>query len=200
MPGNTQYVPQINEALAQQGTRMDKAAAEEKKRKAAAIENRKRPSSAPNEQPSDPKRAKLEPEPQPTTSFLATFDFTSLPAPLIADLIVANLEAFTEPALIALVQAYRQKNALGSSTPPIAPIPVAAKSAALATTPGHTPSPTIPTGPRRAAHNIVEKPATPVSQPVISTPFVKEEPVDPLQMDIDEEEMEYEPSKLNEEV
>ncbi|KIK09035.1 hypothetical protein K443DRAFT_672073 [Laccaria amethystina LaAM-08-1] len=200
MSGNTQYVPQINEALAQQGTRMDKAAAEEKKRKAAAIENRKRPSSAPNEQPSDPKRAKLEPEPQPTTSFLATFDFTSLPAPLIADLIVANLEAFTEPALIALVQAYRQKNALGSSTPPIAPIPVAAKSAALATTPGHTPSPTIPTGPRRAAHNIVEKPATPVSQPVISTPFVKEEPVDPLQMDIDEEEMEYEPSKLNEEL
>lgn len=197
IPGNTQYVPQINQALAQQGTRMDKAAAEEKKRKAAAIENRKRPSSAPNEQPTDPKRAKLEPEPQPAPSLLAKTDFTKFPAPLIVDLIVANLEAFTEPALIALVQAYRQNNTLGSSTTPVAPIPVAIQSAALAPTPGHTPSPTIPTGPRRAAHNVVEKPATPVSQQVISA---KEEPVDPLQMDIDEEEMEYEPSKLNEEL
>jgi symplekin len=31
-------------------------------------------------------------------------------------------------------------------------------------------------------------------------PVVKDEPVDPLQMDIDQDELEYEPDKLNEEV
>ena len=31
-------------------------------------------------------------------------------------------------------------------------------------------------------------------------PAIKDEPVDPLQMDIDEDELEYEPDRLNEEV
>lgn len=64
-------------------------------------------------------------------------------------------------------------------TPPIAP----------------TPAPSIPTGPRAASERQTSKSTTP---PV--APPVKEEPVDPLQMVADEEELEYEPDRLNLEV
>ncbi|KAG6857467.1 hypothetical protein H0H87_003534 [Tephrocybe sp. NHM501043] len=205
MPINAAYVGQINEALAQQGLRMDKAAAAEKQRKAAIAtggDSRKRPSSTPTES-ADPKRPKLESEaktsaPTPATTFanlgfLASFDFTSLPASLITELIVANLEVFSEPTLISLVQAYRDKH---TGTP--------------------TPTPIIPTGPRAAqirAEAGAGRPHTPqdyegqsvlpgsaTSTPPPSVAKVKDEPVDPLQMDIDQDELEYEPDRLNEEL
>ncbi|KAF9482650.1 hypothetical protein BDN70DRAFT_874838 [Pholiota conissans] len=194
LPSSTQYLGQINEALGMQGIRMDKAAAEEKKRKA---ENRKRPASAANE-PIDNKRIKLEnvehtPTPAPNNAaFLSAFDFTSLPATLITNLIVANLEAFTEPQLIAMVNTYRQSRGLTSATKPApAPAPAAPTIAA--------PTPSIPTGPRRQIHS-VEDGITPTPPIPTETPPMKVEPVDPLQMDIDEEELEYEPEKLNEEL
>lgn len=170
---------------------MDKASVDEKKRKAAALESRKRPASSSNE-PTDNKRIKLEtevapqPTPNPSAAFLSAFDFTSLPAALITNLIVANLEAFTEPQLIALVSTYRQSHGLNSIQPTTAP--------SVATPPTTTPS--IPTGPRNRVYS-VEKSLTPTPQLL---PVIKDEPVDPLQMDIDEEELEYEPEKLNEEV
>ncbi|KAJ6493673.1 Symplekin tight junction protein C terminal-domain-containing protein [Mycena vitilis] len=193
VPGNAQYVPQIQDILARQGIRMDEASAEEKKRKAllasGGSESRKRPASASAERPSDPKRAKLEPETSTTSAaFLASFDFTSLPAPLITDLIVANIEAFSETALISLVQAYRQSR--GISTP----------------APAQTTPPAIPTGPKATRSAPSAPPArisTPEVQAPASTPpvpVVKDEPVDPLQMDIDQDELEYEPDKLNEEL
>ncbi|KAJ7890667.1 Symplekin tight junction protein C terminal-domain-containing protein [Mycena olivaceomarginata] len=163
VPGNAHYAPQIQEFMARQAIRMDEAAAEEKKRKAllasGIADSRKRPSQTAS---------------ATSASFLATFDFTSLPAPLITDLIVANIEAFPENALIALVEAYRQSRGL----PAPAPAPIQA------------PTPAIPTAPR-AARAIPTVPAAPV---------VKDEPVDPLQMDIDQDELEYEPDKLNEEL
>ncbi|KAJ7634117.1 Symplekin tight junction protein C terminal-domain-containing protein [Mycena polygramma] len=195
VPGNAQYVPQIQDILARQGIRMDEASAEEKKRKAllasGGSESRKRPASASAERPSDPKRAKLEPEASTTSAaFLATFDFTSLPAPLITDLIVANIEAFSETALISLVQAYRQSR--GISTP--------------ASAPAQTTPPAIPTGPK-ATRSGPSAPSARISTPEIQAPastppvpVVKDEPVDPLQMDIDQDELEYEPDKLNEEL
>ncbi|GLB41805.1 putative symplekin tight junction protein C terminal [Lyophyllum shimeji] len=208
VPANAQYVPLINEALTRQAVRMDAAAIEEKKRKTAAIESRKRPLSVPTE-PVDAKRPKLESEttttPVPSApvtatsanlSFLASFDFTSLPATLITELIVANLEAFTESTLLGLVQAFRESRGLGTA-------------AAIA-----APAPTIPTGPRRATQLQAEKDAerslTPQARqtkpiptgPAVPTPpppiVVKDEPVDPLQMDIDQDELEYEPDRLNE--
>ncbi|KAJ7077855.1 Symplekin tight junction protein C terminal-domain-containing protein [Mycena belliarum] len=184
-PGNAHYVPQIQEILAQQGIRMDKASADEKKRKAllasGGSDARKRPAPTSAERPSEPKRAKLEPEP-PTSSasFLATFDFTSLPAPLITDLIVANIEAFSENALIALVQAYRQSRSISDP-------------AAQGTT---KPVPTKPTATTPSTQ--VATPEVSASAPPVAK--VKEEPVDPLQMDIDQDELEYEPDKLNEEL
>ncbi|KAJ6518677.1 Symplekin tight junction protein C terminal-domain-containing protein [Mycena sanguinolenta] len=193
VPGNAHYAPQIQEFMARQAVRMDEAAAEEKKRKmllASGIDSRKRPAPASTDGPSDPKRPKLEPDASTTSaSFLATFDFTSLPAPLITDLIVANIEAFPENVLIALVEAYRQSR--GLPAPAAAPVQAAA--------------PAIPTAPR-AARAIPTAPAaarasTPEAQPpVTDAPVVKDEPVDPLQMDIDQDELEYEPDKLNEEL
>lgn len=166
---------------------MEKAAADEKARKYALLESsRKRlqPPSTPSEEPSDPKRLKLEHENDvtATTPFLATVDFTQLPVSLITDLVVANLQAFTEPALLALIQAYKQSQAasapvttvVGPSTEIKAPTPIAPPMKLPEI--GHEPTPEVEVAP------------------------VKEEPVDPLKMDIDEVDLEYEPDRLNKEV
>ncbi|KAJ3710952.1 Symplekin tight junction protein C terminal-domain-containing protein [Lentinula raphanica] len=196
LPGASQFVPQINEALAAQTSRMELALSEEKKRKAATVagitDTKKRPTSEADR--TDVKRVKLEsapteqqpPQPSdPSLSLLASFDFSTLPATLITDLIVANLEAFTEPALLALVQAYRQR--IGSSTSTsTAAAPVASTSAAV---PGTSQAaPALPSSSKALVEDIA-RPPTPAP--------VKEEPVDPLQMDIDQDELEYEPDKLN---
>ena len=170
---------------------MEKAVSDEKKRKSTAPntipDSRKRPSPAQNEQPIDAKRPKLDQEvPGPTAPFLASFDFTTLPAALISELIVANLEAFSEPALISLVQSFRQSRGLGTATP-LAPSPTPVPSTAAP-----------PTAPKK----LLEKQRRDTEgTPVPGTPPpVKDEPVDPLQMDIDQDELEFEPDKLNAEV
>jgi symplekin len=196
-PNNGPYATQINEALTQQSIRMEKAATDEKARKASAStaigDNRKRPISAPAPgEPPETKRPKLESNAAASTSaaFLATFDFTTLPANLITELIVANLEAFTEPALITLVQTFRESRGLAAPS-------VAA--------PGPTAPKAIPPHIEKDLRN-GERPLTPQGRQVtpvaLSTPpsKVKDEPVDPLQMDIDQDELEYEPDKLNQEV
>jgi symplekin len=202
LPASSQYIGQINEALGQQGVRMDKAAAEERKRKAGLVETRKRPSSNPSE-PSDNKRIKLENETtqNSSASFLAAFDFTSLPASLITSLIVANLEAFAEPRLISLVDTYRQNWRLGAAQPTMTtgsiamPVP---KPAAASPPIQNMSTSSIPTGPRKNAY-IMDSTLTPPPQ-AMADAAIKDEPVDPLQMDIDEDEFEFEPEKLNEEV
>lgn len=194
IPSNSPYSAQINEALTIQGQRMDEAAREEKRRKAALIDSRKRSASIPAEQSIDPKRPKLEADTSNLASTLAGFDFTSLPASLITDLIIANLEAFTEPALDAVVQEFRQKRGLGKPVAPLAPnavAPVASSS---------TLPPVIPTGPRKlVTQHAVERSLTPPSRST-PPPVKVEEPVDPLQMDIDQDELEFEPETLNAQV
>ncbi|OJA10681.1 hypothetical protein AZE42_01046 [Rhizopogon vesiculosus] len=174
-PHGSSFGAQINEALSQQATRMERASSEEKARKAAVAASateatKKRPPSATAENPSDAKRMKVEADMlgNASAAFLASFDFTTLPISLITDLIVANLQAFTEPALLELVQAYRQSRGLAPGPPASRP-----------------PQPLEPT-----------PEATPTPGPA-AEPTMKVEAVDPLQMDIDEEEMEYEPDKLN---
>jgi len=167
---------------------MEKALAEEKRRRATVAESRKRPSSA--IEPLENKRIKLDNDTSSQTTsaaFLSAFDFTSLPAPLITNLIVANLEAFTEAQLIAFVDAYRQSR--GMPVPSIAPHSVA------------VPAPVASTS--TAGPAFLSLPSTSQDKaqvPALVLDEVKEEAVDPLKMDIDEEEMEYEPEKLNEEV
>jgi symplekin len=156
---------------------MERAVVEERRLKAvAALDSRKRPFSALNDQASDNKRPKLDKDGNSaaSASFLAAFDFTSLPAALITELIVANIEAFTEPTLVALVQAYRQ-----SRLPELlAPVPTVPTAAAI-------------------PQNLF--PETSSAAKYAAPPPSKLESVDPLQMDIDEE-LEYEPDKLNLEV
>lgn len=186
---------------------MDKAAAEEKARRVAAAADaaRKRGASAtPAEAPAE-KRPKLEHGTAGTgsaASFLATFDFTSLPASMVTDFIVANLQALPEEALADLVQAYRRTGPAGARPTAIAPTltPALAAPASVATLPPasislSTPiqAPT-PTGPQTVT---ARQSDSPVPQKVDE---VKDEPVDPLAMNIDTEELEYEPDKLNEEV
>jgi symplekin len=169
-PHGSAFGAQINEALSQQAARMERASAEEKARKAAvaataaeAVKKRPLPTGPAADQPTDAKRLKVEVEAN-SAAFLASFDFTTLPIALVTDLIVANLQAFTEPALLSLVQAYRQGREEASGTAPQAPDGAADEAMSTSETP------------------------------------VKDEPVDPLKMDIDEEEMEYEPDRLNEAV
>ena len=95
---------------------MEKAAQEEKMRRAG-----KRPATDAGRP--DAKRAKLEPAPAAVppqsdgapgpASFLAAFDFTTLPASLITELVIANLGAFSDQALAALVAKYRAEKGLG---------------------------------------------------------------------------------------
>jgi symplekin len=172
-PHGMPFAQQINEALAVQGARIDKASSDEKARRiataaAAAESTKKRPLPASNET-SDAKRQKLEPDATGSSAaFLAGFDFTSLPAALITELVVANLQAFAEPELDGLVAAYRDSRG------------------------------TSPTSSALAAPAVLEPASTTAKND--TAPSVKQEPIDPLKMDIDEEEMEYEPDKLNMEV
>jgi symplekin len=160
---------------------MERALVDDKRYKAATTvtDSKKRPSPSIDEA-SEAKRPRLEQDIDPaasaSASFLAAFDFTSLPATLITELIVANIEAFTEPSLISLVQLYRQSR--GGEPPP----------------PGFaTPTATA------ATQELIAEP-TPVQITKLVAPQpVKLESVDPLQMDIDEE-IEYEPDRLNLEV
>lgn len=190
LPSSSAYTGQINETLGIQAMRMEKAAAEEKRRKA---ESKKRPSSS-SVEPADNKRIKLEMEAS-SAAILSSFDFTTLPAPLITSLIVANLEAFTEAQLIAMVNSYRQSRGLPVPGPAQEPSSSEGSKADKLTI--VAPIPAIPTGPRKLMQS-VEQTSTPT--PPVSTPPIQAEPVDPLKMDIDEEELEYEPEKLNEEV
>ncbi|KZP11483.1 hypothetical protein FIBSPDRAFT_800184 [Athelia psychrophila] len=170
-PHSSAYNQQIHEALAVQGARMDRASSEEKARKAAVIEaGKKRPISS-SAEGSDPKRQKLEQD--SSAAFLAGFDFTSLPVALIIELVVANLQAFDEPTLHSLIQSYRGTRSSVVPSPATAPAP--------------PPPPTVP----------VQEPASAPAKSTPAGPAVKQEPVDPLKMDIDEEEMEYEPDRLN---
>jgi symplekin len=146
----------------------------------ASREARKRPTTVDIDRP-DVKRLKVDStEPSAPPPFLDHFDFTALPASLITDLIVVNLEAFSEPALIGLVQSFRQNQSAGSS---------------------HTTNATT------SSHSGTEETVIQTSQaesaiPPASTETskVKDEPIDPLQMDIDQDELDYEPERLNEEV
>lgn len=186
---------------------MKKADEEEKQRKEAS---RKRPPSAPPPQEApDAKRVKLE-DAAVSAAFLAGFDFTKLPAALVTDLIVANLQAFTDEALDELVQAYRRGRRPESAAGP------PSSAAAAATVVTSVPMPVIPDASVSRPERAPSESATPASEPIrrpsrsrsrsrsrspaTPPPVKEEEPVDPLQMDIDEEELEYEPDKLNLEV
>ena len=177
---------------------MDQAAQAERMRREAES-SRKRPNDTEAIEPLDAKRVKLE-HAAPVASgtdelatSLVNFDFTTLPVGLVADIVVANLQMLSEqtlasaidvsllywidiwPQLTSLVQAFRLSNSTPSAPAvlPLVPVPVA--------------------GPSTAAAPILEALAEPAEPPA---PVIKEEPLDPLQMVMDDD-LEYEPDRLN---
>lgn len=202
---------------------MDRVAQEEKQRK---MERKRPPSASSTPEAPDAKRVKLEPQSSESAAFLASFDFTTLPAALVTDLIVANLAAYSEATFIEMINVHRQ----GRSAPPQAAGPSSLRSTPVAkevtpqptngitsqmTAPPSRPNVVPPSAPAAMRAREASNSTTPIpivvqesstlrsmSRSPPGTPPVKdeEEPVDPLQMDIDEEEIEYEPDKLNLEV
>uniref|UniRef100_D8Q373 Symplekin n=1 Tax=Schizophyllum commune (strain H4-8 / FGSC 9210) TaxID=578458 RepID=D8Q373_SCHCM len=204
----------VSEALSAQASRIEKAAQEEKMRRAG-----KRPATDAGRP--DAKRAKLEPAPAAVppadgapgpASFLAAFDFTTLPASLITELVIANLGAFSDQALAVLVAKYRAEKGLavpaGSSTTPPGSPPPALKAAyaqvRAQSQPPRKGSTPIPTGPRaermkdqdRAKEDGRDK----EEKGEANAPRPPPEPVDPLAMDLDQNELEFEPDALNREL
>jgi symplekin len=208
----------ISDTLATQGVRMDRASADEKARKLAAASGSssssgpststaaaaedpslKRPTSENVDGAADAKRPKLDASTTASAAaLLAAFDFTSLPASLITEIIVSNLGAFTEPTLVDLVQRYREEHlkpavtvaaAASTSTPAPATVAVAAAMGAPADA-----------GPSTSTDTPVVAPDSVSASAEKEVIAVKEEPVDPLQMDIDEDELDFEPDKLNHKV
>lgn len=175
---------------------MERAAAEEKARKAAL---KRPPSVSTDESKADPKRQKVDHTTPPTAahaaSILSAFDFTSLPAALITELVVANLQAFSEDAFTAIMQAYKASS-------PLAPAPAPAVMPAATPVAGPSTLPQMASAATDSEH-ASKKPEVAVideGKEDRTLSIVKDEPVDPLQMDIDQDELEYEPDKLNLEV
>ena len=188
---------------------MEQAAAEERTRKAMAtqaqVDSRKRPPSNAGPSEDDTKRQKVEGDPNAdATALLASFDFTTLPVALIAELIVANLQAFSEETLLARINAYHPAPATVAAPAPVpagaAPVSAVALETAVASenaAPAKIP-PTMPAADRARERALAQAASSQVEEPSSSNK-AKEEPVDPLQMDIDED-IEYEPDKLDLEV
>jgi symplekin len=206
-PAGANYARDINDALTKQTLRMEQAASEERTRRAMAtqVDPRKRPPSTTGSSEEDAKRQKVEVDPNAdATALLAAFDFTTLPVALIAELIVANLQAFSDETLQVRINAYHRSAPAGVAAP--APVPatappvsanaletVAASENALAV----KMPPTMPAADRARERALAQTSPAQVEGP--SSTVVKEEPVDPLQMDMDED-IEYEPDSLNLEV
>jgi len=104
-PQGSPFAQQIQEALGQQAQRMEQAVIAERNRKAAAAEaSRKRPIGALGEDASEAKRARTEEPSSGLSAVLAGFDFTALPAQLVTEIIVANLQAMPPHVLQAAIQ------------------------------------------------------------------------------------------------
>ncbi|KAI0305811.1 Symplekin tight junction protein C terminal-domain-containing protein [Multifurca ochricompacta] len=181
------FAREINDALTKQAQRMEQAAVEERTRRAMAaqaqVDARKRPPSTAAAGEEDAKRQKLEADPNAdATALLSAFDFTTLPVALIAELI----EAFQ-----ARVNAYRHP----APSVVAAPAPVSATTFDTEMVSENAVPATMPVADRVRERTLAQASSSQVDDP--SSPNIfKEELVDPLQMDMDED-IEYEPDRLN---
>ncbi|KZT34250.1 hypothetical protein SISSUDRAFT_1065486 [Sistotremastrum suecicum HHB10207 ss-3] len=108
-PQAAPHMAQINAALGQQAMRLEQLAQDERNRRAEASRKRSLPAS--EETGSDPKRPKMENQPEAgpsIASVLSSFDFRTLPAALIIELIIANLTALSATTLQTAVANHRQ--------------------------------------------------------------------------------------------
>ena len=186
---------------------MEQAVADERTRKAVAVQAqadaRKRPLATRTPGEDEAKRQRVEPDSNAdATALLAAFDFTTLPVALITELIVANLQAFSDEVFQARVNAYCRPAPAGIAAPaPVsaaaAPVSAAVLENSVTSEAVRTP-PTMPAADRARERALAQGPPAQLDEPGSSSK-VKEEPMDPLQMDMDED-IEYEPDSLNLEV
>jgi len=209
-PSGTNFAREINEALNKQTQRMEQAVADERTRKAIAAQAqadaRKRPLATATSSEEEAKRQRVEADSNgDATALLAAFDFTTLPVALITELIVANLQAFSDETFQAHVNAYRRPAPASIAAP--APVSAAAAPVSAAvlensvtseSTPSARTPPTMPAADRARERALAQGSSAQLDEPSSSS-RVKEEPMDPLQMDMDED-IEYEPDSLNLEV
>ncbi|CAE6464998.1 unnamed protein product, partial [Rhizoctonia solani] len=185
-PQGAPYTRQIADAIQAQTARMEAAAQEARRKRALEAE-------AANEA----KRTKLEPPAVPTppsaptpvdppTSTFANFDFSSLPLPLVVDILIANLSVLSDERLAGAIASRRA--VLGSTGPVVPAAPVVQADVPLLV----APTPQLP-----VSASQLESQSQAQAQPAEPEPAVKEEPLDPLKMDIDDDDLEYEPDKLN---
>ena len=186
---------------------MEQAAEEEKQRKAADASRKRSSSAAPTPEGPDAKRVKLEPSGGATVaSFLSGFDFTTLPSHLVTELIIANIQAFSEMQLEELIQTYKDNRATAqTAATTVAPTPTVAVGVVVPSLADSSTFNAPPIVPSRSKTPPPDAPARSKSPPkapaaMLEAQAVKEEPIDPLQMDIDEDEIEYEPDRPNLEV
>ncbi|KIP10039.1 hypothetical protein PHLGIDRAFT_28714 [Phlebiopsis gigantea 11061_1 CR5-6] len=207
-PQGGAFIHGIQNALAVQAARIDKAVLEEKQRK---MERKRPPSVGSITDAPEAKRVKLEPQSSESAAFLASFDFTTLPASLVTDLIVANLAAYSEATFEEMIAAYRQgRPAAGVAANESTPRPASGHSAPSTSVQFAPPDAPAAMRTRPPSSSVTPAPVEDrdlsaprsMSQSPPGTPPLKaeDEPVDPLKMDIDEEEIEYEPEKLNLEI
>ncbi|KAF8518981.1 Symplekin tight junction protein C terminal-domain-containing protein [Hysterangium stoloniferum] len=192
-PNGAGHAHQIQEALQKQVVRMEQAVHDEKNRREAAASetNRKRQLSntdiGQGQGQADVKRVKLEHPSNtsdPLADFLANFDFSALPVGLVADLVIANLQLLSEQVLNSAIETFRQTHprVMPTVVPATAPATTSVQATAYSAT-SVAPIPSVPSIPGTAPSLII-----------------KEEPIDPLQMDIDEDDIEYEPDRLNDQL
>ncbi|CAE6440409.1 unnamed protein product [Rhizoctonia solani] len=187
-PQGAPYARQIADAIQAQTARMEAAAQEARRKRALEAEA--------NEAA---KRTKLEPLPvatppsvptpvEPPTSTFANFDFSTLPLPLVVDILIANLTVLSDERLANAITARRAF--LSQSTIPVAPVtPIIQPDVP----PLVAPTPQLPV----SASQLESQSQAQAQAPPEPEPPVKEEPLDPLKMDIDDDDLEYEPDKLN---
>jgi symplekin len=186
---------------------MDRAAAEEKARRASVAADAariKRPPEGPAPSSSTPvpaseafsngerdaKRIKREHDPA-SANFLASFDFSSLPASLVSDLIVANLQAFGEAELQARVAAHRAAMRVPGSGAQLA------LGTAMSVEQGGGAATEVQV--KAKADRAVDG-VPPKDETEVEAITVKEEVINPLDMNVEGDEIEYEPERLNQEV
>ncbi|KAF8677667.1 Symplekin tight junction protein C terminal [Rhizoctonia solani] len=188
-PQGAPYARDIADAIQAQTARMEAAAQEARRKRALEAE-------AANEAA---KRTKLEPTPVPTppniptpvdlpTSTFANFDFSTLPLPLVIDILIANLAVLSDERLASAIAARRVFLSRGVGIPPTSDSIVVQQDGP----PLVAPTPQLP-----VSASQLESQSQVEAQPTEPEPVIKEEPLDPLKMDIDDDDLEYEPDKLN---
>ncbi|KAG8760401.1 hypothetical protein FRC11_000462 [Ceratobasidium sp. 423] len=189
-PQGAPYTRQIADAIQAQTARMEAAAQEARRKRAleaeAANEAAKRTKLETPVAPTPP--SLLTPvDPPATTSTFANFDFSTLPLPLVVDILIANLSVLSDERLAGAIASRRAF--LGGNAGPVVP---AAPIVQADVPPLVAPTPQLPVSASQLESQ--SQAQAPLAEP---EPVVKEEPLDPLKMDIDDDDLEYEPDKLN---